>query len=176
MLITTDLVMRWKPCPDYPRKRIKKIIGDWITPESVFDLDIPPRDKVWVLLHEEIIPERQLHELACIFAERALQRERAAGREPDQRSWAAIESKRKWLRGEITSDELAAARDAAWAAAWDASRDAAWDASRAAAWAAAWAAARDAAWAAAWDASRDAAGDAESIWQLEKIKEAICLK
>jgi len=58
--------------------------------------------------------ERILHEFACWVAEDALKRERATGREPDERSWAAIEAKRKWLRGEITDDELAAARDAAW--------------------------------------------------------------
>jgi hypothetical protein len=38
----------------------------------------------------------------------------------------AIEAKRKWLRGEITDDELDAAR----AAAWDAARDALLDITR----------------------------------------------
>ena len=75
-----------------------------------------------------------LHEFACYCAEWALKNERDAGREPDSRSWAAIEAKRAWLRGEITDDELAAARAAAWAAARYAARDAAWYA--------AWAAAR----------------------------------
>jgi hypothetical protein len=41
----------------------------------------------------------------------------------DKRSWAAIEMKRKWLKGKATNDELAAAGDAAWYAA----RAAAWD-------------------------------------------------
>ena len=87
-----------------------------------------------------------LHEFACWCAEQALLKEREAGREPDQRSWAAIEAKRKWLRGEITDSELEAARDAALAAAaQDDAMDAAW-AARAAAWDVAWAAARDAAW------------------------------
>ena len=66
-----------------------------------------------------------------------------------------------------TSEDWAAAKDAAWAAAWDAAwaaakdaaKDAAWVAAGAAAWdaagAAAWAAAKDAAWAAAWDIIKD---------------------
>ncbi len=113
-----------------------------------------------------------LHEAACIFAEGALR----VAKVTDPRSWAAIEAKRKWLRGEITAKELAAAGAAAWdaardaardaagaaarAAAWDAARDAAGDAARDAAGDAARAAARAAARDAAWDAARDAAGDA----------------
>jgi len=77
---------------------------------------------------------RTLHEFACWCAERALLRERDAGREPDPRSWDAVEAKRAWLRGEIDDKALAAAadaaaaaaRDAAWAAAWDTAWDAAW--------------------------------------------------
>jgi hypothetical protein len=98
-----------------------------------------------------------LHEFACWCAEQALLKEREAGREPDPRSWAAIEAKRKWLRGEITDSELEAARDAALAAAaQDVAWDAAWGAAAYAAWAAAYAA-NQAAWAAARDAAYDAA-------------------
>ena len=71
-----------------------------------------------------------LHEFACWCAAQALSRERDAGREPDARSWAAIEAKRRWLAHEISDDELAAARAAASDAAW-AARDAAWDAQNA---------------------------------------------
>jgi hypothetical protein len=118
-----------------------------------------------------------LHEFACLCAERALTREREMGREPDPRSWAAIEAKRQWLRREIDDAKLAAARaaaeGAAWDAAWaavraaagDAASDAASAAVRAAAGGAAWDAASAAAWAAAGAAARDAAGDAERDWQ-----------
>jgi hypothetical protein len=99
-----------------------------------------------------------LHEAACHFAEDALR----IAKVTDPRSWATIEAKRKWLRGEITDKELDAARDAARDAACVAARDAAraaacvaaWDAARAAAWDAASAAAWDAASAAAWAAAR----------------------
>ena len=50
-----------------------------------------------------------LHEMGCWAAERALKRIK----NPDPRSIAAIEAKRKWVRGEISDAELAAARDAA---------------------------------------------------------------
>ena len=83
-----------------------------------------------------------LHEFACWCADEALYAERGAGREPDPRSWAAVEAKRAWLKGEIGSDALdaasAAASAAAWAAAWAAAMAAAWAAARAAAWDAAW--------------------------------------
>lgn len=63
-----------------------------------------------------------LHEFAVWCAERALERERAVGRDPDRRSWAALEAKRQWLRGEINEEQLAAALAAARAAARDAAR------------------------------------------------------
>lgn len=67
-----------------------------------------------------------LHEFSCWCAEQALLRAREAGREPDHRSWAAIEAKHKWLKGQITDKELGAAGSAAWSAAESASEYAAW--------------------------------------------------
>ena len=122
-----------------------------------------------------------LHEFACWCAERALKAERKAGREPDKRSWEAIRVKRRWLKGEATNKELAAASAAAEAAAEDAraAEDAAWDAAWAAsedaAWAAAWAA-RAAAWAtprsAAWSVAR-AAQNRKLTAMVNKLLEAI---
>jgi hypothetical protein len=89
-----------------------------------------------------------LHEFACRCAEAALK----TAKVEDRRCWEAIVTKRRWLNGEATDEELYAARAAALDAAWAAARAAARDAARAAAWDAAWAAARAAAWAAAWDA------------------------
>jgi hypothetical protein len=71
-----------------------------------------------------------LHEFACWCAEGALK----AAKVQDARCWKAIETKRRWITREATDEELAAARDAAWAAAW-AARAAASDAARDAAWA-----------------------------------------
>jgi len=104
----------------------------------------------------------------------------------DNRPRNAIEVARRFANGEVSTEEMAAARAAAWGAAGDAgaaagyagaaagyARDAARDAARGAArvgagyardaaWAAAWGAAWDAACAAAWDAASDAARAAAS--------------
>jgi len=72
-----------------------------------------------------------LQTFACWCAQRALERERAAGREPAKESWAAIEAKLAWLRGEIDTEELAAASATARAAAWAAASAAARAAQRA---------------------------------------------
>jgi hypothetical protein len=81
----------------------------------------------------------------------------------DPRSVAAIDTRERWLRGEATDEEMAAAADAAWAAALAADKDAAWaaaqNAAAAAAWASAWAAHAAAAWAAVWAAAWYAAAD-----------------
>ncbi len=137
--------------------------------------------------------ESVLRLFACDCAERALTREREAGREPDARSWRAIEVARGFAVGSATRDDLIAASAAAWAAydAANAAHAAAWAAYDAAAWAAsaaanaahaaAWAAydaanaasaaawaAYDAANAAAW-AAHAAAWDAERTWQRDAL-------
>ena len=107
--------------------------------------EVSTEDKLWAVLREELIEAPVLHEFACRCAEEALK----LVKNPDPRSVAAIEAKRRWLRGEIGDEELEAASDAA--------RDAARDAASAAAWDAAQDAARDAARDAAKDAAKDAA-------------------
>ena len=58
--------------------------------------------------------EKLLHEFACWRAERELKRARIA----DERSWNAIKTKRAWLKGEATNEELDAARAAAMVVTW----------------------------------------------------------
>jgi len=129
------------------------------------------RTVLWMLDATDI-----LHEFACQCAEDALSKVA----QPDERSVAAIEAKRRWLRGEITDKKLLGS---AWAAAWDAvwaARDAALAAAQTAAQtaarAAAWAAARDAALAAraasdaaAWDDDARAARDAAVYEQNKRL-------
>ena len=64
------------------------------------------------------VEDPRLRLFAADCAERALLRERTAGREPDSRSWAAVEVARRYARGEATRDDLAAA----WAAGMDAAK------------------------------------------------------
>ncbi len=141
---TAEQVMSWEPCEDYTEEVVRRLFGrrKYLDARQILALDIPAGDRLWAALREEVIPAPLLHEFACREAHSALMRERRAGREPDERLWNAISVKRRWLRGQATDDDLAAAWDAAGEAAWDA----AWDAAGAAAWAAAsaaaWAAAR----------------------------------
>ena len=113
---------------------------------------------------------------AADCAERALEGERSAGREPDPRSWEAVRVARAFARGRASDEDLDAAWDAAWAAAGAAAGDAAWDAEApaaapAAAQGAAHAAAPAAAWAAAHAAAQAAAWAAERGWQLRRLNE-----
>lgn len=151
--------------------RVAVLCDEW-SALDVLALDgVSNEDKLWAVLREEFIDAPVLHEYACRCAEYAL----TFVREPDSRSIAAIEAKRKWLRGEISNDDLTAAR----AAAWDAARAAACAAAWAAAWAAAdaaWAAARAAAGAAAGAAANAAAWTADAAWAAAEEHEVKLLK
>ena len=85
------------------------------TVREIIDAPIPWMDRLWVLVRV-IDDDRMWREYACDCADRALIRERNAGREPDARSWRAIEVARAYARGEASEEELsaacAAARDA----------------------------------------------------------------
>lgn len=181
--VTVGQFKSFRPCwleTAEGRKRFARIaaIRDEWTALDVLNLpDVSATEKLWSVLREEFIDAPILHEFACRCAEYAL----SFMDNPDPRSIAAIEAKRKWLRGEITDMELRVARDAARAAARDAARAAAWAVAWAAAWAAAWYAARDAAWAAAsaaadaaaWDAADAAASAAAMEHELEILRELL---
>lgn len=143
--------------------RIAAIRNKWTALDVLNLPDVSVQDKFWSVLREEFIDAPILHEFACRCAEYAL----SFVESPDPRSIAAIEAKRKWLRGEITDVELDVARGEARDAAHDAAMYAARIAARVAAQDVAWVIARviaqDAAWAAArnvvWSAANDAALD-----------------
>ena len=182
--MTYDQVVSWKPCWMDSEQGVKRLkyynrkLGGKATALDILKLkQIPAEDRLWVVLRENMIPKMLLHEFACWCAEQAL----ALIDDPDPRSIAAIEAKRRWMRGEITDNELAAARaaaksaaraaakSAAWYAAWDDARTAARAAAKSAAWAAAWYDARAAAWDDAWDDAR-AAQVKRLIEMLEEYK------
>ena len=161
--ITYEQFLGFGPCwkvSEQGRRRLGyycRKLGGKATALDILRLNrIPAADRLWAVLREEFVPADILHEFACRCAEKAM----ALVRNPDPRSIAAIEAKRKWVRGEITSDELAAAQAAAWAAAQYAAQYAARDAAQAAAWAAARAA--------KWDAAR-----ADQVKTLIDMLEAI---
>ena len=160
--------------------RIAAIRNEWTALDVLNLPDVSVQDKFWSVLREEFIEAPILHEFACRCAEYAL----SFVESPDPRSIAAIEAKRKWLRGEITDAELDVARGEARDAAHDAAMYAARIAARVAAQDVAWVIARviaqDAAWAAALDtacaarvvASR-AARDAAREHELEILRELL---
>lgn len=191
--ITVDQIMSWYPCPEYDRARVKKLIGagKGKTPLEILALKIPPADRLWCLCQEDALPPFVQWLFGASCAERALRLERAAGREPDPRSWAAVRVARRHARGKATDEELqaawaaarapeleavwaarAAARSASWAVVGAAARAAAWVAAGAAALVAAeeaWAVARPAARRAAWAAAREA----ERRWQVQQLRRII---
>ena len=147
---TIEEVESWGVC--YPRERLEELFAgrETLTARDCLDLEIPDEDKLFVLLRPEMIPERELHLLACDFAERVAHL--------TKNSWSseAIRIKRLWVEGKATDEELAMAKRDAWASAeeveWKASEWATHAARESAAWAttraAAVAAARTAAWSA----------------------------
>ena len=153
--------------------RIAAIKNEWTALDVLNLPDVSAQDKFWSVLREEFIEAPILHEFACRCAEYAL----SFVESPDPRSIAAIEAKRKWLRGEITDAELHAARASAWSAVSSAAMDASWvaasDTARAAAWGVAWAAAPAAAWGAATAAESNTTGDAALEHEVEMLRELL---
>ena len=164
--ITVKKVMSWSPC--YTEGKIQ---GFFRKKKSLTLLEVlrlkkvSTEDKFWALLRNDFFTVKELRLLSCDFAEHTLWIFEKYNKE-DKRPHQAIETARKYAKGEATEEERAAAMDAARAAAW-----AAMDARAAAR--AAWAA--GAARAAA-RAARAAAMDAEEKWQIKKVKELILSK
>ena len=154
--VTFSEFLKFEPCwqdDERGRRRLRyyarKLGGSADALEILALRRIPAEDRLWAVLREKFIPTPILHEFACRCAEDALSRID----NPDPRSINAIVVKRRWIAGEATDEELAAAEAAAWVA-----RTSAQDAAEAAAWVAR-TSAQDAAEAAAWVA-RTSAQDA----------------
>ena len=171
--VTLDEFLSFKPCwldDEQGRRRLRyyarKLGGSADALEILALRRIPADKRLWAVLREEFIPAPILHEFACRCAEDALSRID----NPDPRSINAIAIKRRWIAGEATDEELAAARTAAWAA-----QAAAQDAARTAAWAT-WTAARAAvrvARTAAQDAAEAAARNAQVDMLTQMLREYV---
>jgi len=141
--ITVSDVLSWIPSADYPRHRLQSLIGRGKTPAEICDLAIPVEDRLWMLLHPEVLPARTLYHLACQWAENALPYWEAVF--PfDRRPHRLIDARRRWIDGQATDAELDTATADARAATRRAARsmahrqtlgaDAAWAAAETAAW------------------------------------------
>jgi len=160
--LTVSDIMALEPC--YSESRVRELFGDreTVTVLEVAQAEIPPDDRVWLLLQPGVLPADVRTDATARIVTRAVTSHALHCGNTAVEEWA-----RGWLDGTNRS-QAADAADAAACAAADAAADAAdaaWAAARAAAWAAR-AAARDAAWAAAW-------GDAERQMQVADIVAAI---
>jgi hypothetical protein len=158
--LTAEQIISFGPCDRYDLDRIKFLMGKKKTVDlsDIWKVKLDqPDDYLWLVLRPEFISEKQLHQIAIFCWDKIACPIWEKYYPDDKRPHEAVRIKKLWLRGKATIEQLAAARDAAWAATWAAAGDAAGDAAGAAAWAAAGDAAGAAAWAAAGAAARDAA-------------------
>lgn len=108
--ITWKDLVSCKPC--YSGESLDQLLKFARTKErwNVFEIlacdQYPHMDRLWLVLRPLLIPSVLLHELACRFAEWALQQERNAGSEPDPLTQAVIDAKRSWLKGTLSGPEL----------------------------------------------------------------------
>lgn len=111
-------VMVLRPC--YSEDKVKEVFNgrDKLTLLDILDLDIPAKDKVWVLTRPGILPDAILKEFAALAVDRAVRQHCLSCGLPTVEAWAV-----KWLDGSDRSAEAARAayeareaRGAAWAA------------------------------------------------------------
>lgn len=129
MLITPEMVLRWKPCPEYPARRVRQLGGDGLEPHEVLNLDIPLVDCMWVVLHPEVIAQHYLRLFAARWAANVLplfEYRFPANRRPRE----AIRAARLFALGRISHKELSAARKRALPMAWDRASASACEAAR----------------------------------------------
>ena len=167
--VSFEQICELKPCgfsgedndENYTPDRIRELMSgrEFVVVQDIYDHpDVSWEDKYWLL--SKLLSERDQHELACRVALTCEVQDDGLRAKRD----ALIQTKRDWLDGKISDDELdayraayrAAGRDADRAAYRAAGRDAYWAADRAAYWAADRAAYRAAYWAADRAADRDA--------------------
>ena len=108
---TVDDVMELEPC--WTREQVEAVFGKRKRAKALTllrDTSIKADDPIWFAIVGVLEGEERLQRLfACDCAERALQRERDAGREPDMRSWEAVAVSRRYANGQATDEERYAA-------------------------------------------------------------------
>ena len=155
--ITLDQMLSWLPW--YSREKVLQLSGGKteLTIDEIIILNISSEDKLRLLLREELLPARLLHEFMLWCAETALTRTKST----NKRCRFALKVKRAWLAGKATDEELEAA--------WKATLGAAWEPVEYAAESAAWMVAGDG----ARSTAANAAEEVNSSEQLAKLKEML---
>ena len=152
MEITSEIIISWEPCTPYTPERVRELVPHPMSPQEILALPIPVADRLWVVLRDEVLPEKILRQFAADCAQSVVHLY------SDPRYQNVIDIAIGHAVGVVPdevltdADECARKASEAAAAAWEGAARAAASASRAAAaWVAA--AARDAACdAAAWSA------------------------
>jgi len=164
--ITVDGIMSLGPCDDYTREILEDLRKSQcgrrkkITMKDILTSAVPPEDRLWLVLRNEFLTDKELHEIAIWCWEKIARPIWEKHYPDDKRPHEAVKVKKLWLKGKATDEELDLARDAAWIAAR----------------ASAWIAARDAARIAVGDAARAAARAAERDAARDKICKHILKK
>jgi len=102
--VTPKDVMGWEPC--LHRERVLDFFG---RRKRVNALDVLQTEKIrsahklWCVLRPAMLPRQLLHELACDFAARVLER---FGDENDFGAWWAVAAKLGWLEGLVSDRAL----------------------------------------------------------------------
>ena len=110
---TRSDVLSWDPCHGKTKTlRIMEGMPAEMTALDVLRHDAAtPADRIWCVIRTGVLSERTLRMFAAWCARTAIDAERAAGREPDVRSWHAVEVAERYAVGKATDDELRAAAD-----------------------------------------------------------------
>lgn len=159
---------------------VRVLVGNGLKPADVLSLPLSPKLKIEIILRPGVLDDSVLHRIGCDFAEHVLPHFESEY-ENDSRPRKAIEAKRDWLAGNMNTQQLQEARDAAWL-----SLSYHIDANGRSAMESASSAVLDAVWCAAMSASRatralsiadHAAGyddnEDERMWQVERVREVM---
>lgn len=115
--ITIPRLREWNAC--YHDEDLAAVFGKRkaFTPFEICELNIPPKDKLWVLLRPEIIPPDQLYALAAKLTLALLNADSDRGHGARRaRADAVMLAHREWRRGKLTDKELDERRTKYWRA------------------------------------------------------------
>ena len=114
--LTLEQVLDAKPCHNIDKVRAwADQHGTSIAVDKIPTLSfLSWRDRWWLLTQTGVLSDKELRLVAVRIAHDALMSERSAGREPDERSWTAIQVAEDYAHGKASIKQLnAAAADAA---------------------------------------------------------------
>jgi hypothetical protein len=105
--VTVEDVLAWEPCgPDEDQIRALASARErWTARDVLREARISPGDRLWVVTRPELLADRVMHEFGCRCAERVLPIYERRYPE-DQRLRTAIDTKRRWVRGEVSDEHL----------------------------------------------------------------------